>query len=253
MPLSSPTGLTTLKDIVGRLENSPEKPAYGSLSAGYAVSFAIPYLPQRISKHYADLIEGGLDGLCKRALLPPPHPHFGLVVEFAKPNEVHVFDDERVLDNTLRELIGRFGTIILRNAYMAEKYRKENQRNIFPDLSFHVDRGKTQKDRYSLFTRDPFDSIQQEPRQSSTLIVDNVAAYLQLIRETGAGTVPLPAQCKIFNDIRLKPLIGNILLEQAWNAPHGTGEICMIDNATVLHASYYKPDRGYPIGVRYLF
>ena len=49
--------------------------------------------------------------------------------------------------------------------------------------------------------------------------------------------------------------IGNVVLEQAWHAPPGTGEITILDNRSVLHASYYaRPEnRGYPIGVRYLF
>ena len=48
--------------------------------------------------------------------------------------------------------------------------------------------------------------------------------------------------------------LGDVVLEQPWSEPHGTGEIAVIDNATVLHATYHKTDpiKGYPIGARYL-
>ena len=47
----------------------------------------------------------------------------------------------------------------------------------------------------------------------------------------------------------------NIVLEQAWDAPRGTGEIVVIDNRTVQHAAYYRTPAGpgYPIGARYLY
>ena len=50
-------------------------------------------------------------------------------------------------------------------------------------------------------------------------------------------------------------LVGEIMVEQPWQAPEGTGEITILDNRTVLHASYYErhQDKGYPIAVRYLF
>lgn len=49
-------------------------------------------------------------------------------------------------------------------------------------------------------------------------------------------------------------IIGHVVFEQTWIEPEGTGEIAIIDNATVLHASYYRNASvlGYPIGVRYL-
>jgi hypothetical protein len=45
------------------------------------------------------------------------------------------------------------------------------------------------------------------------------------------------------------------MVELGWRAPEGVGEISLIDNRTVLHASYYaRPElEGYPISVRYLF
>jgi hypothetical protein len=52
----------------------------------------------------------------------------------------------------------------------------------------------------------------------------------------------------------MKSLINDIVLENPWNEPHGTGEISILDNRTVLHASYYKniTMKSYRIGVRYL-
>jgi len=49
-------------------------------------------------------------------------------------------------------------------------------------------------------------------------------------------------------------LPGNTVRDQPWNEPDGTGEIAVIDNRTVQHASYHKDGRtdGYRIGARYL-
>ncbi|MCH7831773.1 MAG: hypothetical protein IIC55_02770 [Proteobacteria bacterium] len=69
-------------------------------------------------------------------------------------------------------------------------------------------------------------------------------------QDPGSGAKTLYA---IFKDEDLEPLIGDILLEQPWTAPEGTGEICVFDNRTLQHASYYLARRGYSIGVRYLF
>lgn len=55
-------------------------------------------------------------------------------------------------------------------------------------------------------------------------------------------------------DEPLDDVLGRIVLEHAWDRPEGTGEISLLYNRTVLHASYYriKDTKGYPIGVRYL-
>ncbi len=49
-------------------------------------------------------------------------------------------------------------------------------------------------------------------------------------------------------------LVGEVLVEMDWRAPQGVGEIALIDNRTVLHASYHPhPEhKGYGISVRYL-
>ena len=59
----------------------------------------------------------------------------------------------------------------------------------------------------------------------------------------------------MFEEEEIAPLIGEVMLELGWRAPEGTGEIALIDNHRMLHASYYRQpcDKGYPISVRYLF
>jgi len=72
-----------------------------------------------------------------------------------------------------------------------------DQRNIFPDLNFHVDRGGQQESLYSLFTRDPFNETQKEPRTSSTVTIANVAGYLQRLRETGKPPTSVNMSCTV--------------------------------------------------------
>ena len=45
------------------------------------------------------------------------------------------------------------------------------------------------------------------------------------------------------------------MVELDWRAPEGVGEIALVDNLTVLHASYYAHPKfqGYPTAVRCLF
>lgn len=38
----------------------------------------------------------------------------------------------------------------------------------------------------------------------------------------------------------------------AWDGPPGTGEVCLFDNRTVVHASHHDGERHYPIAVQYL-
>ncbi|NQV84728.1 MAG: hypothetical protein HQ494_13020 [Rhodospirillales bacterium] len=216
----------------------------------FDVETLIPGHHARIKDHYADLVTGPLDAMSRSVGLTVPQNNFGLRLAFGQPTEVEVYDRDMVLDAALREIIGEFGAVVLRNAYMPGVHRAEGQRNIFPDLSFHIDRGSNQEEQYSLFCRDPFDPQQKEPRGSSTLIASKLVCYLQKTREAGGVASPLGAQCNIFRDGDMG--LGEIMIEQAWDAPVGTGEVCIVDNRTVLHASYYKPSRGYPIGVRYL-
>lgn len=233
--------------VLETLRRDPEAQFEGILGGtSYTARVAIPDHGDNVAQYYGAAV--------RNSVVPLQFPHFGTIIEFANPTELSVYDENRVLENSLREIVEAFGPLTLRNAYLPERSRRDGQRNIFPSLRFHFDRGATQEDRYSLFWRDPFDEAHHAPRSSSTLFVVNAVAYLQACRE-GDCTPELKPLYEIFGDDDLDGLIGKIVLEQGWRAPAGTGEISILDNRSVLHASYYaEPEnRGYPIGVRYLF
>lgn len=247
------TNLNILKQTVTRFHRAPETAINGELAnTPYRARIAITDYGRTIANHFTDLLPRGLSDVCRRTSIPFAFSSFGLICEFERPLELNLYDDDMVLDENLKEIIGQFGPLILRNVYMSSKCRTEVHRNIFPDLNFHIDRGADQENQYSLFCRDPFDPVQKAERTSSTLVIANIVGYLQSLKEGGTPADGPQALLSIFKDQNLSPLIGKILLEQPWTAPEGTGEICIFDNRTVLHASYYKPSRGYPIGVRYL-
>lgn len=223
--------------------------AAGSVKGGrdnycFTAEVVIPGYSNNITSHYkvdSSGLPAGAD-----------FQNFGLLITFDQPTEVLVYDDEWQLQDGLRGAIEAFGPVILRNAYLQEAKRAEGQRNIFESLAFHLDRGHHMDNRYSLFIRDPFDPVQRAPRESSTLILSYNATQLQALRE-GESVGPTKTRYNIFADEKLEPLVDHIMLCQRWSAPEGTGELCIIDNRTVYHASFYKQDKGYPIGVRYLY
>ncbi len=229
------------------LLRAPYAPVVGRLAGvAYEARIAIPDYGERIERHYgrnpADL--GVAFGF----------RHFGVTLAFEAPIELAVHDESRRLDAGLRALVARFGPVVLRNAHLPERERANGQRNLFQSLSFHVDRGPTQDDRISLFWRDPFDPVQQAPRSSSTLVLANAVAYLQALKE-GQGAHDFKMLYRLFEAEEMGPLMGQVLIELGWRAPAGTGEIALLDNRKVLHASYYpRPKKkGYPIAVRYLY
>jgi hypothetical protein len=225
--------------------------------AGFRLGIVIPAYRENVERHYADLLRAGFDQLRGRATMGNGLRQFGLLCEFAEPVELEMHDSEMVLDTAVRALVARFGPVVLANAYLDEACRERSHRNIFPHLRFHSDRGPDHPNQYSLFTRDPFDPEQAPPRQTSTLFAANAVAYLQALKEQGREARPegmSHGSYDIFGRQRMDEVIGSIVLEQAWSRPHGTGEICVIDNRTVLHASYHRDrnQRGYRIGARYL-
>jgi len=167
-----------------------------------------------------------------------PFRHFGLSIEFENAIEIAVHDEERRLDPGLRALLDRFGPLSLRNAYLSD--RSPGQRNVFQSLSFHIDRGGIQDDKISLFWRDPFDPLHYKPRSSSTLVLANVAAYLQALKE-GESEHEFKKHYYLFENEDIDPLIDDVLIELDWRADDGVVEISVVDNQTVLHASYYPP------------
>ena len=232
---------------IAALQRDPQTPVEGRLNGtAYIARIAIPDYGTRIEQHYGQRLNTlGIDF---------PFHHFGLSIAFKTPVELAVHNDERCLDEGVRTLLHCFGPLTFSNAYLPDRARAHAQRNVFPSLSFHVDRGSTQDDSISLFWRDPFDPVQRQPRSSSTLVLANAAAYLQAVKE-GYGEHKLKLLYQLFKDQNIDPLFGEVMIDLGWRQPEGVGEIAFIDNRTVLHASYYtQPEhKGYPIAVRYLF
>jgi len=228
------------------LAEPPYSEIRGTLfGSGFTARVAIPDYGDRVAQHYR----------CDLSSLSPEldFDNLGAVLDFAEPTELNVHDGELRLDGMLRDLLKQFGVVLLRNAYQPQGQRAATQRNVFSCLRFHVDRGDTQPERYSLFWRDPFDPVQRMPRSSSTLILPYATAYLQALAE-GHGSHQFKLLYHLFQNAEVRPLIGKILFELPWQAPEGTGEIALLDNRRVLHASYYEDSakKGYPISVRYL-
>jgi len=242
------------QQIISHLNGAPEQP-YNTKVGGHActVDICIPYAFDKISEHFKDLLPKGLSALVSSEGIAQPYRHLGVHLRFREPTLIEIYDRDLVLAEELKNLITAYGTVILENVYMPDVCRNEGQRNIFPDLDFHFDRSPSQPNRYSLFCRDPHDPIQRAKRDSSTLIIPNIVAYLQQLREGFPPDQCKRAMYRIFKQTDIDPLVNEIMLEQAWRAPEGVGEICLIDNRTVFHASYYRFGKGYPIGVRYLF
>ncbi len=223
----------------------------------YIARVAIPHYGERISRHYRDILPDGLGAACAGAEIPFDLSQFGLIVTFAKPAEIAVHDANMGLDEEIRALVNRFGPVIFRNATVEESVREKFHRNIFPHLRFHFDRGPNVPNQFSCFTRDPNDSEQRHPRTSSTLFIANIVSWLELVRTgscTPGGETGVRPNYDLFEGADMAPLLDNIILEQPWSEPEGTGEIAVIDNRTLLHASYHKNalNKGYRIGARYL-
>ncbi len=237
------------------LATNPRGEIRGDLAGiSHQAGIAVPDYGEKIARYYAAQIGNGLPGACARAQIPFDLAQFGLLVAFESPVEIAVHDTAMRLDDGLRALVGRFGPVILKNAVVDHTVRGRFHRNIFPPLRFHVDRGPTMPNRYSCFTRDPLDAEQRGPRASSTLFIANIVAWLETLR-TGESPAPgVKPSYDLFAGQDLAPLFGNVILEQPWSAPAGTGEIAVLDNRAALHATWHKDGRtpGYRIGARYL-
>lgn len=251
-PLLEDTDLASLArgpdaDLTGRYNGT-----------GFTARVAIPYHPAGITGHYRELLAGQRpEDLADSLSTAKPFKHFGLIISFDAPVDLVVYDEGMRLHEDLRSAIEVFGAIVLRNARANDAGAEEPQTNIFSHLKFHFDRGETQPERYSLFLRDPKSPAQQQPRESSTIIVANVVAYLQALKESGSvdtAKSALRASRPLFKGEDITPMTEAFILEQRWDQPAGTAETTIIDNRTVLHASFYRDAKtaGYPIGVRYL-
>ncbi len=252
-----PHRLTIGEAALDHLWRNPREIVEGKINGSrYRAGIAIPDYAGNIASHFAGIGAGDLDDICRRVSVPFQFPNFGLFCEFDRPIGLAIFAEDMTLDDDLRRMLARFGPVIIRNAHLPRDGRAEGQRNIFPHLNFHFDRGANQPTQYSLFTRDPFDPVQVQPRQSSTVFVANIVAHLQFAKERGKrpDAEKLRSRYDIFMDEPMDDVLGRIVLEHAWDQPQGTGEISLLHNRAVLHASYYrkKDTKGYPIGVRYL-
>jgi len=240
------------------LAGNPRGELRGRLAGvAYRAAIAIPDYGRSVARHYAQQTGGGLPAASARSQIPFDLAQFGLVIAFESPVEIAVHDPAMRLDDGIRALVGRFGPVIMRNAMVDHTLRGMFHRNIFPPLRFHVDRGPTMPNQYSCFTRDPFDAEQRGPRASSTLFIANIVAWLESLRNGDAASGASPGvkpSYDLFTGQDVTALFGDIILEQPWAAPAGTGEIAVLDNRTVLHATWHKDGRtpGYRIGARYL-
>lgn len=249
----------TFKTLIAALKRAPTAPLRGNYQGSpFTAKLAITHYRNHIEHRYADLLSAGLDAACEQFEIPFGFDHFGLVIDFEGAIELQLYDEENFLDCELRKLIDTFGPVILRNAHLDDAIRADCQHNIFPDLRFHFDRGPNQPTQISMYTRDCTDQAQRHPRTSSTVFVANIVARLQHLREANGHAElqqkGISASYELFQNQPIISLIGEIILEQPWTAPTKAGEICVIDNRTVLHASYYRNAKtpGYPIGTRYL-
>lgn len=236
----------------------PESPLPGNVNGNkYKANILIAHYRQNVEKHYRDIIKGSLASECQNANMLLPFEHLGVQIHFDNATEVDLYDAELMINPGLCELVRQAGIVVFQNVYLQSTVREYGHRNRFPHLQFHIDRSAKQKERYSMYTRDPFDQEQKYPRTSSTLFIANIVGQLQGIKEgkidrnTGENII---TTSPFFEQEPMDELIGKVVLEQRWDQAEGIGEIAIIDNATLLHASFYRDAlrSGYKIGVRYL-
>ncbi|MBT3766322.1 MAG: hypothetical protein HN578_13805 [Rhodospirillales bacterium] len=243
------------KDIKTLRQNPRTSLDLRSEGCSFRVSVAIPYYKKNIEAHYGKSKDFQFNRICENADIPFDFEHFGLACEFKQPTQILLFNEQYVLEDGPRKLAETFGPLIIRNASAVVGEQDASQRNIFPHLSFHVDRGRDHENQYTCLFRDPKDSIHHKPRGTSTVVIANIVAYLQSVKESPAAVREKgrKALYEIFDSENLESAMGDIMLRQPWDAPDGTGEFCIVDNRTTLHASYHSPRKDYAIGARYLY
>ena len=241
------------KETLQKLQDTPLTPINEVINGTHCVlSIGIPNYKSKIIAHYH---EYNLKNTCQITQTPFNFQHLVLTCTFHQPTELQLHDSEMKMNDSMRLATSMFGSCIIRNAYLTNEHRDFGHRNRFPNLNFHRDRNPAQDTHFSFFTRNPFDEEQKFPRKSSTLIIPNIVAHLQKAKETNLpfGRDGTMATYTLFENDNITDLFSKIIYNQAWDQPEDVGEICSIDNATVLHASYYPTnEKGYRIGVRYL-
>ena len=225
-------------------------------SARFSLRVGIPNYAARIEAHYRELLSAPIAMACESLRQPFKFPNFGLICEFREPCELNVYQGD-VLCDGLRDATERFGPVLLSNAFLSKAIRGESQRGRFQDLNFHIDRSQNQETQYSLYSRDPNDPAQREPRTASTLFIPNAVALLQDAQERQLRLQPteiMPTHHTLFKNEEVRSLVRNVIREQDWSAPPGTGEMAVQFNPHIRHASWYRglSKKGWHIGVRYL-
>ena len=226
-------------------------------NATCSIQIISPHYAEQVARHYSHVMEHDFDYYHRELNLPVLFTHLGVRIEFLSPTELHLHDKGMVLPEPVKELLRYFGVVVIHNAFLDYSVRDMGHRNRFPQLNFHVDRIPSQVSYYSLYTRNPFDDEQKYPRTSSTLFIPTLVAYFQGLTEGKTKIVSsegLINNCELFTEKTIGAVLGNIVVQHAWDKPTGTGELSIINNCNMLHASYYPNiyNKGYRIGVRYL-
>lgn len=229
------------------LIKNPEKKLRGFINGiSFSYYIALPDIEQNIKSTFRKLAQ------TKEILTENPFKHFGLIVEFDREIELELYDDEFTLLPQLKDYVSKLGLCIFKNVRIPLKDGHQFQKNIFPDLIFHVDRGHHFDNQFSLFYRNPDDPKHSKKRNTTTLIMPNAAVKLQAITEQNYSTKTMTSG-RLFPGNTVSKAIGSYVLEHKWHAPEGTGEVCFFDNRTVLHASHHYGDLCYQIAVQYLY
>jgi hypothetical protein len=249
MPPTAPPPTAPPPHIARRLSEALE--VLGAGGAAYEAGVGLTGYATRLCAHYR-IAPHALDAVAAVADVGPPPDPFGLRVVFEHAVTLAVHDDAARMADALRPLTDSVGPVVFVNAQTPQPLAETGQRNIFPNLRFHIDRGAGQPNQISLFLRDPRDPAHAAPRATASLFCANAVGPLQTRREGGPPDDRRRAAYDLFGAENVEPLIGDILFEHAWQAPAGVGEMVVFDNRFCLHASYHRAERGYPIGVRYL-
>lgn len=246
---------STLEKALSILSSSPtEECAITLFGSAAQAKIAIPYYRQKVTDHYRSACQDKYPAIAAIADKELDFEHFGLIISFDQQTVVPICDQDKHLEETLRHALKHFGPVFIRNGVVDELEDDFLQKNMFPGLSFHVDRGSHMENQISFFTRDPRDPEQSKPRITSTLFMSRRATCYQSGFE--GKEIDDFARCSnvfLYENGSVEDSLGEVVLEQSWRADEGVGEIGLIDNKTVYHASYHRGERGYAIGTRYLY
>jgi hypothetical protein len=246
------------QSLISNLDLNPNTPIVNKLFGNsFKAEIIIPEYFQIIQQYYHSQIKYSIKYYHDNLNLPPLFSHFGICITFEKSTKIHIHDTNMVLSNSVKTLLIKYGAVILKNVYLDAEMRDMGHRNRFPQLNFHIDRNPMQLTHFSVYTRNPFDEEQKHPRSSSTLFIPYLVGYLQGLKEGKdhvADKNGLITSSVLYQPTAIPELLNSIILPHSWNESENTGEISIIDNINILHASYYPNEfnKGYRIGVRYV-